>query len=141
MLLAMFFIAMTLSVSAIAGSSNTLGSDLVMFSIDKDEGTYCGVLNQSECRVFEKLLSRREQVKGHTRQALLMSAYMPTRFWYWRHDAKSDQLTVRFLPVSENGEAPSIRADSSSESGTASMNCFIKKTPKALMSPGNMMPR
>ena len=40
-----------------------------------------------------------------------------------------------------NSFSPSMRAASRKSSGTVSKNCFIRKTPKAVIMPGNMMPQ
>ncbi len=37
--------------------------------------------------------------------------------------------------------SPSMRAASMKSSGTVSKNCFIRKVPKAVIRPGNMMPQ
>jgi len=40
-----------------------------------------------------------------------------------------------------NSPKPSSRAASSRSFGTPAKNCRIRKTPKALITPGNMMPQ
>ena len=50
----------------------------------------------------------------------------------------SGKVILKNIP---NSDIPSIRAASRRSSGTDSINCRIRKTPNALIIPGNMMPQ